>query len=144
MDKDSKGKKIIFISHSKKDTWIAKQIAYQVENHGGKALLDEFDVKPEDDFSEKIRKLIKSSHELVVLFTPWAFDRLYIWTEIGAAWIIEIPINVFLSGISIKDFLSNYDVPIYVKKGYISDLNDIEKYLNQLKKNNESSYDADE
>ena len=44
------------------------------------------------DFEEAILASLDKADELVVLLTPWALDRPYIWAEIGAAWGKRIPI----------------------------------------------------
>jgi hypothetical protein len=47
----------VFISHSSIDTWVAKQIALQIENCGARFFLDEADIHHGDDFEEKIMAL---------------------------------------------------------------------------------------
>ena len=48
--------------------------------------MDESNVQIGDDFEEKIREAANASDELLVLLTPWAIDRPYIWVELGAFW----------------------------------------------------------
>jgi len=77
--------RLVFISHSGPDTWVAKQIAREIEGCGAKPFLDEAEIDAGADFEEDIRKFLERAHELIVLLTPWALDRPYVWIELGAA-----------------------------------------------------------
>jgi hypothetical protein len=70
--------------------------------------------------------------ELLVLFTPWAFERPYVWAEIGAAWLRRIPIIVVLHGLAANDFQVHPNTPVFLKKRDIVRLNDIDQYFKQL------------
>jgi len=76
----------VFISHSSVDTWVARQIARAVEERGASYFLDEADMEYGDDFEDNILAAVRASQELLVLLTPWAIKRPYIWLEIGAVW----------------------------------------------------------
>jgi hypothetical protein len=91
---------LVFISHSSRDTWLAKQLARGVSESGGTPFLDEADVEIGDDFEEKIRDFLERAHELLVLLTPWAMDRPYVWVELGVAWGRELPIVAVLHGLN--------------------------------------------
>jgi|SRR6266567_3650179 len=67
--------RLVFISHSGPDTWVAKQIAREIEGCGAKPFLDEAEIDAGADFEEDIRKFLERAHELIVLLTPWALDR---------------------------------------------------------------------
>lgn len=130
----SSNPKLIFISHHGDDTWVARQIAKEIERCGAQPFLDEADVDVGGEFEEDIRQFLDEADELVVLFTPWAFERPYVWAEIGAAWIRRIPIIVVLHGMSIREFQSQPNAPVFLKKRDIILLNDIDHYLTQLGK----------
>ncbi len=88
-------KRLVFVSHSGEDTWVARQIAREIAKCGARPFLDADHVDIGADFEEEIRDSLNKADELVVLFTPWALDRPYIWMEIGGAWLIRrIPIIV--------------------------------------------------
>lgn len=123
----------IFISHSSEDTWVARQIAQNVAAVGGHPFLDEADVDVGAEFEEQIRNSLDKAHEFLVLFTPWALDRPYVWAEIGAAWIRRIPIVVVVLGLSPKDFQALPNAPVFLKKRDIIHLNDIDQYFDQLR-----------
>ncbi len=84
------------------------------------------------EFDEDIRAFLNEADEFVVLFTPWSLERPYVWAEIGAAWLRQIPIVVILHGISIQSFQSMPSAPVFLKKRDIIRLNDIDEYLEQL------------
>jgi hypothetical protein len=78
MQPDTSNQRLVFISHSSKDTWVAKQIARAIFDCGAMTFLDEHDIEAGKDFDEEIRKSLNNSHELLVLLTPWALTRPYI------------------------------------------------------------------
>jgi hypothetical protein len=123
---------LVFVSHSGEDTWIARQIAREISERGATPFLDEADVDVGSEFEEDIRDFLDKANELLVLFTPWALDRPYVWIEIGAAWQRRIPIVVILQGLSAKDFQAHPNAPVFLKKRDIIRLNEIDKYLKQL------------
>jgi hypothetical protein len=124
--------RLIFVSHSSSDTWVAKQIAREIEARGGTPFLDEAGVDAGADFEEDILKFLERAHELVVLLTPWALDRPYVWAEIGAAWGRRIPIVALLLGITPTELQTRPGVPVLLKKRDLLQLNEIDIYLGQL------------
>jgi hypothetical protein len=125
-------KRLVFVSHSSSDTWVAKQIAREIEARGAIPFLDEAQVDAGADFEEDILKFLERAHELVVLLTPWALDRPYVWAEIGAAWGRRIPIVALLLGLTPTELQARPGVPVLLKKRDLLELNEIEIYLEQL------------
>jgi len=125
--------RLVFVSHGGKDMWVAKQIAKEIAACNAQPFLDESDINVGDDFEEKIRRFLEISHELLVLITPWSMERSFVWAEIGAAWMRQIPIIVVLLGVSTTDFQIHPNVPIFLKKRDIISINDISQYFDQLK-----------
>ncbi len=76
---------LVFISHAGADTWVAQQIEAHIRNAGVRTFLDEAHITIGEDFEEEIRSAINQANELLVLLTPVALGRAYIWAEIGAA-----------------------------------------------------------
>jgi hypothetical protein len=95
--------------------------------------LDEANVDVGEDFEEGILTFLEQAHELLVLLTPWALDRPYVWAEIGAAWGRRIPIVGILHGMSSTELQSMPGVPIFIKKRDLVDINEIELYFEQLR-----------
>ncbi|MEO8393169.1 MAG: toll/interleukin-1 receptor domain-containing protein [Chloroflexota bacterium] len=124
---------LVFISHSGEDTWVARQIAREITETGAKVFLDEADIKIGDEFGEVIRDFLLKANELVVLFTPWALGRPFVWAETGAAWMRGITIVVVLHGLSISEFVTRPEIPPYLKERDMIKLNDIDQYFSQLR-----------
>jgi hypothetical protein len=125
---------MVFVSHSSRDTWVAKQIAAQISKCGARPFLDEADVEVGDDFEQEILEFLDKADELVVLMTPWALDRPYVWAELGAAWIRRIPIIILLHGMTPGELQSKPGIPVFLKKRDIIDLNEVDTYFAGLKK----------
>lgn len=123
----------IFISHSSTDTWVAKQIGTQIEKCGARYFLDEADIEHGDDFEIVIRNAANESTELVVLLTPWATTRPYIWLEMGTFWGSEKRIVCILHGLTADNISTDPKIPVLLKKTDFVNLNDIGSYFAQLK-----------
>ncbi|MGA7217485.1 MAG: toll/interleukin-1 receptor domain-containing protein [Candidatus Sulfotelmatobacter sp.] len=126
-------KRLVFVSHSSRDTWVAKQIAREIRACGAIPFLDEADIETGAEFEDAILAFLSKAHELAVLLTPWALDRPYIWAEIGAAWGRRIPIVAILHGITPQELQSRQGIPVLIKKRNLIDLNDISGYFEELR-----------
>jgi len=126
--------RLIFVSHSSRDTWVAKRISEAITAAGATPFLDEADIEVGDDFEDQILSSLERADELVVLLTPWSLDRPWVWSELGAAWMRRIPIVAILHGISSAEFQARPGVPIFLKKRDLIDLNDIDLYFAELKR----------
>ena len=124
----------VFVSHSSMDTWVAKQIANKIKRCGARYFLDEADLARGDDFEKEIRLAAKVSREMIVLLTPWALSRPFIWLEIGAFWGSGKRIVGVLHGLSPKDAGSSNKLPIVIKKTNLLVLNEIDSYFLQLRR----------
>jgi hypothetical protein len=123
---------VVFVSHSGQDDWIAKQIAKAIEATGAEVFLDALEIEFGTDFEEEILASLKRANELVVLMTPWAMQRPYVWAELGAAWGRRLPIVVLLHGMSPAEFQSRPEVPVFIKRRNLLDLNSVESYFREL------------
>jgi hypothetical protein len=125
---------LVFISHSAIDLWVANQIAAHIKSCGANVFLDEAEIAVGADFEEDILSHLEKANELLVLLTPWALERPYVWAELGAAWGRQMPIVGLLCGLAAADLRSRPEIPISLKKRDLVDLNRIETYLEQLKR----------
>jgi len=123
----------VFISHSSTDTWVVKQIQSKIGGLDTDTFLDEGCIDIGDDFENVILKELRKSNELLVLLTPWAQHRPYVWMEIGAAWGLGIRIVGVLHGLTYEDLNKDGSNPALLKKTNLIMLNDIDKYFSQLK-----------
>jgi hypothetical protein len=111
---------------------VAQQIAREIEGLGGEPFLDEAQIAIGADFEEEILVFLEKADELVVLVTPWALDRPYVWAELGAAWGRRIPIVAVLHGISPEELQQKPGIPVLLKSRDLVHLNDVPKYFQEL------------
>lgn len=118
---------LVFISHSTKDRWIARQIAKLLEAAGGiKTFLDERDIKVGDSIPESIRTNIQQCNEFLVLITRNSLNRPWVLIEISAAWGQGKRI------IAIVDKVAPEEMPEIMLPYKAVDLNDLEEYIRQV------------
>ena len=67
---------MVFISHSEKDRWIARQMAALIEGrgreHGIKTFLDEKDIEGGESIPDSIRKNIQEFREFLVFLSRYS------------------------------------------------------------------------
>jgi hypothetical protein len=85
-----------------------------------------------DDFENRILESLDRANELVVLITPWALDRPYVWAELGAAWLRRLPIVGVLHGVSPRELQERPGIPVFLKSRDLLDINEMDVYLRQL------------
>ncbi len=119
------GEKIeVFVSHAGSDSWVAGQIARRIAQSGVNVFVSEMQVEKGDpDFEESLRKALEQCSELIVLVTPEALSRPYVWLEIGAVWLRRKRINTILYKVSVEDLRRTPEIPALILKGNLIDLN---------------------
>lgn len=121
---------LVFISHSEKDRWIARQIANQIEekgrSYGIKTFLDEKDIMGGESIPEAIRNNIRNCSEFLVLLSRYSIDRPWVLIEIGAAWVLGKRI------VAIIDKVTPEEMPDIITPYKAVDLNSFDEYLQQL------------
>jgi len=122
----------VFISHASTDTWVARQIAAHIRARGAATFLDEADIQHGDDIEERIYQAAGNSQELLVLLTPWAVTRPYIWMEIGLFWGAGKRIVGVLYGLSQQELITDERIPLLLKRGKMLDINRIDGYFDEL------------
>lgn len=127
-------RRLVFVSHDRRDTWVARQIARAIREAGASPFLDEAEVEVGDDFELRILEHLEQAEEFLVLLTPWALDRPYVWAEIGAAWGRRIPIVGVLYGMTAPELQMRPGVPVFLKRRDLIDMNDIDRYFAELGK----------
>jgi hypothetical protein len=125
-------RRLVFISHSSQDTWVARQIAIQIEAAGARTFLDANDLESGDDFSEEIRLALIEADELLVLWTPWAMERAFITLELGGAWLRGIRITQVLYGVTASELAQRPNFPGPLRQRQMIRLDDIDKYIGEL------------
>jgi hypothetical protein len=121
---------LVFVSHSTKDRWIARQIAQLLErsgvDYGVKTFLDERDIEVGDSIPDTIRQNIKECNEFLVLLTKNSIDRPWVLIEISAAWGHGKRI------IAVIDKVTPEEMPEIMLPYKAVDLNELEEYVGQL------------
>lgn len=125
-------RRLVFISHSGRDIWVANQIARAINDLGVDTFLDEVEVEIGADFAEEIREWLARADELLVLWTPWSLERPFVWAEVGGAWIRQIAIVQVLYGLTASDLQERSSFPSFLKQRDMIGLNDIDSYLREL------------
>jgi hypothetical protein len=123
---------VVFISHSGTDTWVAEAFSEKIRALGAETFLDEENIAIGDDFDDTIRAALERCDELVVLLTPWALKRPYLWAEVGAANLRRIPVIGVLHGLTVKDLDRKTSAPILIRRRNLIDINDFSRYLREL------------
>lgn len=121
----------VFLSHAWADRWLAEQIAGRIERCGAAVFLDVFDIKKGDDIEDRIFEAIRNVEELLVLLTPWAVDRNWLWVEIGAARMLDRRIVPVLYQTSLES-LDARGGPTFLRAKNMVDINDLDAYLDEL------------
>jgi hypothetical protein len=120
----------VFLSHSTKDRWIAKQMANLIEErgreYGVKVFLDEKDIEGGESIPESIRKNIQDCSEFLVLLSPYSIDRPWVLIEMGTAWGLEKRI------VAIIDKVTPERMPDIIVQYKAIDLNNFDEYVEQL------------
>ncbi len=123
-------KYLIFISHSTKDRWVARQIAKLISEkgagHGIEVFLDEKDIEGGDIISDAIRKNIQECNEFLVLLTEASINSDWVLIELGATWGYEKRI------IAIVDKIAPEQMPQVLNLNKAIELNNIDDYLKQV------------
>jgi len=81
--------RLVFISHAGEDTWIARQIAREVQSRGARPFLDQADVDVGAEYEEEILLFLGQANERIVLFTPWSLERPYVRLGGGRGRMVE-------------------------------------------------------
>lgn len=117
----------IFISHSSRDTWVARQLEKHAKDVGAITFIDSDGLKTGDEIDENIQKNLRDSNEFLLLLTPAANTSPYVQAEIGAAWILNLRISALIYGVEPEDV----NPLIKGKKLYLQ-INDADDYFQQL------------
>jgi hypothetical protein len=75
----------VFISHSSKDTPIARQLARRLSEAGLRVWIPEDEILPGDNWAKKVGQALEESDLMVVLVTPHAFESEWLKEEIQYA-----------------------------------------------------------
>lgn len=121
---------LVFISHSEKDRWVAKQVATLIEQrgrrYGVKTFLDEKDIAGGESIPEAIRRNIQDCDEFLVLLSRYSIDRPWVLIELGASWVLGKRITAII------DKVTPEEMPDVIAPYKAIDLNSFEEFLEEL------------
>lgn len=121
---------LVFISHSSKDRWIARQMAAIIERgakrYGVRTFLDEKDLEAGASIPEEIRRHLESCEEFLVLLTSLSISRQWVLLELGAAWGLRKRIA------AITDKVADDDLPDIIRQTKACELNDFDRFVSEL------------
>ncbi len=126
----------VFISHSSRDTWVARQISRAVEETGAETFLDAARLAVGAEWTEVIRGALARADELVILWTPWSLERPFLWLELGASWLRQIRIAQVLYGVTTRELRDRPDFPSFLLERQMLDIDNLEVFLGQLEQRN--------
>jgi hypothetical protein len=121
----------VFLSHSHKDRWIARQCARLIEEAAKplvEVFFDEKDIEGGQSIPDSVRTAIEGCDEFVVLLSRYSKDRPWVLIEMGAAWGLRKPI------IAIVDKIGPKEMPDIISPHKAIDLNDFDQYMTHLVK----------
>lgn len=121
---------LVFISHSSKDRWIARQMAEIIERrakrYGVRTFLDEVDLKGGDRIPATIKANLHACQEFVILLSPHSVTRQWVLAELGGAWTLDKRI------MAITYDLTAEKIPDIIEQDKSYDLNDFDRYVVEL------------
>jgi len=123
---------LVFVSHGWHDKWVARQMARLVEQHGGSAFIDIFDIQKGDRIEERVRDGIESCQELVALLTPWSVGRNWVWSEISAAWALRKRYVGVLYGVTVEEIEKNHGGMACLAPTNVIALDDYDSYILEM------------
>ena len=131
--KESEDRFQVFISHASSDVWVARQLQSLAHSCGADTFLDCEHIEHGEDFEERIVAAAEQSTELLVLYTPAARERKYVWMEIGMFLGSRKRIVTVLYGVKKEDIAADQFTPLVLKRIKMVDLNDVDSYFTELK-----------
>jgi len=126
-----KAEYLVFVSHSTKDRFIARQMARLIQEKcarsGVRAYLDERDIETGESIHGSVRNNIRKCDEFLVLLSKQSIDRQWVLSELGAAWVLEKRI------VAVVDNLTLDEMPEIIVQYKWVDLNKFEDYVQDLR-----------
>jgi TIR domain len=116
----------VFISHSSKESWIAKQIAKEIMALGAETWLDVKDLRGGDEIRRSIKRGIRASQEAVVLLSANSITSQWVIYEAGIAYGQGKRITPILNNLAPDETIA----PLQGIKAL--DLNDFDNFLVEL------------
>jgi hypothetical protein len=124
---------VVFISHASRDKWVAGQIAKELGAIGVEHFLDSKVIETGESIDDELKAALNDASELLVLLTPAALERPYVWIEIGAAWIQGKRIIGILHGMTTSELAGRDGTPAFLTDVLLREIDELDEYLEELK-----------
>ena len=118
----------VFISHSSRDKWIARKLSEEINSLGCKTFLDEKDIETGESIDETIHSHLFESDDFLLLLSPDSVKSQWVLIELGGALALKKRVVVILL------YLGANDIPQPINNYLARDINEIDKYYDELKK----------
>jgi hypothetical protein len=118
----------VFISHSSADSWIARRIAEDLAALGVETFLDAKDIETGESIDESIRRHLEEADEILILVSPIALTSQWVFMESGGAHVLKKRMIPILLHVAARE------LPLPIARYLGRDINEIEKYYEELKK----------
>jgi hypothetical protein len=120
------------VSHGSHDIWIARQMARCIGECGAEPFLDANDIQTGDEFKRVILAELRRADELVVLFTPFSRNSVWLWSEIAVTAFLEKRVIGIFYGMALNDLRENGGTG-FPEERHVRQLNDFDSYLGELR-----------
>jgi len=117
----------VFISHSSKESWIARQISKEINGIGLKTWVDDTDLHGGDEIESTIKNGIHDTQEVLVIVSTNSVMSQWVFYEVAIAKVEKKRVTPILNNVG-----SDVIGPLKSIKNY--DLNDFDKFLLELAK----------
>jgi hypothetical protein len=118
----------VFISSTRKDLDLAKDLARRLQQKGLQIFTEEDAKRPGEDWVTPIDRHLRLSDEIIVLLTEHAIASARMMAELGAAYSLQKKVTPILIGVAIDDL-----PPLLKNLPYIK-YAELEDYVAQFKK----------
>ena len=116
----------VFISYSSRDRWVARRISDDLAAREIETFLDEKDIETGDSIDDTIQSNLDECDELLMLLSPEALQSHWVMLEVGGAKALRKRLIPVLLHVGVNE------LPSPLNKGLARDLNDIEKYYEEV------------
>lgn len=125
---------LVFISHASTDAWIAGQFEKELRAVGADSFLDAGAIETGDEVDAAITQALNASAELLVLFTPAALERSYVWMEIGVCVGSGQADRRDSYGLTTSGLTARDRWPSFLTGTKLRDINEFDEYLGELRR----------
>lgn len=128
----------VFISYSSRDKWVAGRISGDLSDRGIETFLDEKDIETGDPLDDTIQDHLEDCDELLMLLSPTALNSHWVMLEIGGAKALKKRLVPILLHVGANE------LPSPLNKGLARDLNEIEKYYEEIEARHADNGDSEQ